>query len=162
MSELKMIESDIEEKVIDVLKDLFHEHNYNDDIQIVGCWKPSDNNNIKGEEDSDLCVIGVKTLPRSYETPTIQYASITTIISMAVRSDVDFTGINYLEITSRISNVLQRWQNNFQEAENSFKTIDGFEFTGFELNGGDCGMDKENCVWQFQQSFTIYGIITEL
>lgn len=155
MSDLKMIESDIEEKVISVLKELFKEK---DDIQIVGCWKPSDNQNIKGEEDSDLCIIGVKTFPLSYETPTIPYASIPTTISMAVRADVDFKGINYLEITSRISNALQKFQNNFQDAEDTFK-LDGFEFTGFQLDGGDCGMDKANCVWQFQQSFTIYGII---
>lgn len=151
-----MIESDIEAKVIGVLNGLFNDY---EDIQIVGCWKTGDDDNIKGEEDTNLCVIGVKTSPRAYETPTIPYASMTTTISMAVRADVDFNGINYLEITSRISDALQRWQNNFHEAEDAFKIPDKFDFTGFQLDGGDCGMDNINCVWQFQQSFTIYGII---
>lgn len=151
-----MIEASIEAKVIDVLNELFNDY---EDIQVVGCWKTGNDEHMKGEEDTDLCVIGVKTQPRSYETPTVPYASMTTIISMAVRADVDFNGINYLEITSRISNALQKWQNNFHEAEDEFKIDNEFDFTGFQLEGGDCGMDKDNCVWQFQQSFTIYGII---
>ena len=40
-----------------------------------------------------------------------------------------------------------------------FNLENAFTVTGFNLTGGDCGLDRENCIWQFQQGFSIYGIV---
>lgn len=76
-----------------------------------------------------------------------------------MRADVDKGGANYLDVSDRTSKVLQGWQDKFSAAKTAFDVERGFCTTGFRLDGGDCGMDRDACVWQLSQNFTIYGII---
>lgn len=80
-------------------------------------------------------------------------------VSLLMRSDVDYNGQNYLQVTSAISDLMQSWQNSFSAGETQFTVENEFTFTGFQLGGGDCGVDVEKCVWSYTQTMTVYGII---
>lgn len=130
----------------------------NDSVLVIGTWQTSDG--VKGNDDKPTAVISVKAFPRMYETPTIPSTEIQLAVSMAVRSDVDFNGIDYLGLTEKISDVFQDWQNDFSNL--SVFNIDGkFDVTGFNLTGGDCGLDRDTKCWQYVQGFTIYGIVAK-
>lgn len=150
-----MIEKRLEGVVIDNLKTALSDVT---GLQIIGMWQTVGAEEVKAEEEKPSAVLAVKAYPRSYETPTIPYAEIQLEISLAVRSDTDFNGANYLSITEKISDVLQEWQNDFSSLD-CFSLLGAFNITGFNLTGGDCGLDKDNCIWQYSQGFTIYGII---
>ena len=147
-----MIEQKIEKNVIDAMKVALG----NFQAQFIGIWQTDGD---KACEDGESAVVAVKAYPRSYETPTIPYASIEVEVSLAVRSDIDFNGQTYLDLTSRLQEVMQTWQKDFQSSHVAFSIDNEFDETGFQLNGGDCGIDRESKVWQFSQSFTIFGII---
>lgn len=154
---MELIEAQIEKVVIDKLETALHNFG---DIRIVGTWQPSEEDDeLKGEEEAkDTAILGVKVFPRSYDTPTIPYAEIQAQVSLAVRADADFNGRDYLAITAAISDVLQEWQNTFASLDD-FNLEHAFTVTGFNLTGGDCGQDRGNCIWQFSQGFSIYGIV---
>ena len=40
-----------------------------------------------------------------------------------------------------------------------FEIENEFLPTGFNIAGGDCGIDKQNDLWQYTQSFNLYGVI---
>jgi len=102
--EYNMIEQQLEKIVIDRVKCALK---FVDGLQIVGAWQPAKGNENKAEEKPDTkVVIGLKALPRSYETPTIPHAEIQIQMSLATRTDTDFNGKNYLTITTIISNLL--------------------------------------------------------
>lgn len=147
-----MLEKKIEKTVIDNLKDALDGL----DVHYIGVWQTEDD---KASESAEMAVIAVKAFPRSYETPTIPYASIQVEVSLAVRSDIDCSGMKYDEISEKIQDVLQTWQKTFDASHTAFSIENEFDETGFQLDGGDCGLDRESKVWQFTQSFTIYGII---
>lgn len=153
----KLVEAYLESVVVQVLRDALKDY---DNVQIVGTWEPSTDDRLKGEENKAGCIVGVKSYPRTYDTPTVPYCQINFDISMAVRADVDWNGNNYLDLTSIISEVLQGWQNDFNSLY-IFGFPDLFEITGFQLTGGDCGIDREEGIWQFQQSFAIFGIVSK-
>lgn len=117
-----------------------------------------DDDNKSEEEEGVESVLTVKALPRSYETPTIPYASFSFQVALVVRSDVDFNGRDYLGMTDLVSTKMQSWQKSYGSYSEDF-TTDNFEPTGFQLDGGDCGIDKTNNVWSYIQNFTVYGII---
>ena len=71
---------------------------------------------------------------------------------------MDFNGKTYLDITTLVSNALQGWQNNFSSLW-IFNIPNWFSVTGFNLTGGDCGLDRDNGVWQYSQGFSVYGIV---
>lgn len=149
-----MIEADLEKIVVDSFKAVLDGY----DTQIYGAWQTADNG-IKSEEEEGVgSILTVKALPRSYETPTISYASVTFQITLVVRSDIDFNGRDYLGMTDLISQKMQTWQSNYASYSQEFAT-DNFEPTGFQLDGGDCGIDNTNKVWSYVQNFTVYGII---
>ena len=104
-------------------------------------------------------VLGVKAFPRTYETPTIPHAEIQIQMSLAVRSDMDYNGRDYLAITTMLSNMLQKWQSDFSTVDNDFAISNQFNPTGFQLTGGDCGLDRDANIWQWSQTISIYGII---
>ena len=129
-------------------------------VQVTGTWQPSSDGAVKGLEDgSSVGVVAVKVLPRQYETPTIPDGSVQVEVQLVMRSDSDPTGKDYLQTTETIQGAMQLWQRDFGLYHEDFSTVNGFEPTGFRLDGGDCGLDKENAIWTFAQSFTMFGNI---
>lgn len=149
-----MIEADLEKIIIDNFKNVLKDY----DTQIYGTWQATDIENKSEEEDGVESVLTVKALPRSYDTPTIPYASMSFQVALVVRSDVDFNGKDYIGITELVSTKMQEWQKSYGAYREDF-TTENFEPTGFQLDGGDCGIDKTNYVWTYVQNFTLYGII---
>lgn len=149
-----MIEQVLEKTIIDKFEDALAGL----DIQVYGAWQPAGEDDLKAEDEGREGVVTVKVLPRSYETPTIPYAQFQVQVSLLVRSDVDFNGMGYLQVTNLLADVMHGWQNGFDAFHEDF-AYGGFEPTGFQLDGGDCGIDKTAFVWTFSQAFTIYGII---
>lgn len=148
-----MIEADLEKIVVDSLKAALEGY----DTQVYGTWQPADG--VKSEEEDGVeSVLTVKAFPRSYDTPTVPYAGFSFQVALVVRSDVDFDGKDYIQITDAVSNKLQQWQKNYESYHGEFST-NSFDPTGFQLDGGDCGIDKASCVWTYVQNFTLYGII---
>lgn len=132
-----------------------------DSIQFIGAWQPADDGDIKALEDGTKAgAVAVKALPRTYETPTIPDAQIQVQVALTMRADVDYKGLGYLAVTEAMQNVTHRWQKSYSDCESDFAISGDFQPTGFTIDSGDVGLDKENCVWSFSQAFTIYGIIT--
>ena len=104
-----MIEQKIEKKVIDVLTTTLNDGN----IQIIGAWQPDFGGLKSMQEYNSDAIITIKAYPRTYETPTIPYATFQVDVSLTMRADVDAGGVSYLETTKKISDVLQEWQNKF-------------------------------------------------
>ena len=77
-----------------------------------------------------------------------------------MRADVDCGGNTYFDVTDALQQVTHRWQKSYTNYAEDFAINDEFQPTGFNIDSGDVGLDKENCVWTFNQSFTLYGIIT--
>lgn len=154
---MKLIEAQIENIVVEKLREVLS--NY-EGVVVDGTWQPSGELELKGSEEKPTAVIGVKAFPRSYETPTIPDTEIQIEVSVAVRSDVDFNGLNYLGITEKISDVFQQWQNDFSSLVD-FNIEGKFDVTGFNLTGGDCGIDRDNKCWQYVQGLTVYGIVAK-
>ena len=157
---MKLIEAELEKTVIEKIR--YRLETYGG-IDIIGAWSVVGEANNKGEEklDDKNAIISVKVLPRLYETPTIPHAEFQVQVNLVVRSEVDFGGKNYLDITAELSDIFQQWQNDFCLL-NELNIPNQFEITGFQLSGGDCGIDRDNCVWQFSQGFSIFGIIQNL
>jgi hypothetical protein len=101
-----MIEQKLEKKVIDKIDQALKARGVTD-IQIIGAWQPG--SEIKGMEDCQTGVLTVKARPRSYETPTIPDASIQVEVNLLVRSDMDYKGQGYLDVTDIISRVFHHW-----------------------------------------------------
>lgn len=111
------------------------------------------------EDGTKIGAVVVKVFPRSYDTPTVADGQFNVQISLTMRADVDITGKGYLDVTDVISSITHKWQKSYAEYSTDFAIADEFEPTGYNLDSGDVGLDKENCVWSFTQSFTLYGII---
>lgn len=130
-----------------------------DDMQIIGAWQPAEDGDIKAVENGDKAgIVAIKVMPMQYETPTIPDATIEVAVSLVMRADSDSTGQYYIDVTSTLQDTLHAWQKSFNSFHDDF-TIAGFEPTGFRLDGGDCGLDRENCTWTFTQQFTLNGIV---
>lgn len=116
---------------------------------------------MKGLEDrlSDG-VVGVKVSPRTYETPTVPDGQFAVDLTLTIRSDVDADGQLYLEATQAVSQMIHNWQKCQARVEADFSLGGEFVPTGFQITDGDCGLDRENVIWQYSQSFALYGIIT--
>lgn len=152
-----MIEKELEDIIIDKLTTNLSAY---PNIKIIGAWQTADEGEVKGlDDDESEGIVAVKVNPRQYETPTIPDAEVGANVTLVVRADVDKTGINYLDVTDIISSTLHEYQKSFFDYHEEFKIDDKFEPTGFRLDGGDCGMDRENCTWTYNQQFTLIGII---
>lgn len=130
-------------------------------MQFIGVWQTVGDGNIKALESSKYgAILGVKVYPRTYETPTVPDGMFQVDISLTVRADVDYTGQDYLRITQVVSDVLHTWQKSFSDYNTDFAIEDEFLPTGFNLESGDVGLDKEACIWQFTQTANLYGVIS--
>ena len=152
-----MIEQILEQKIIDKLGAILDGSN----IQIIGAWQMTDDvNRPKNfEDDTYVGYLVVKMWPRSYETPTIPTTRLQATISLVMRSDADANGCNFLNISESISDVLQGWQKSLTDVIADFEIDDKFGVSGFQINGGDISSDKENHVWQFSQTVTLFGVV---
>lgn len=54
---------------------------------------------------------------------------------------------------------MQAWQDSYSAYAPVFAVPGEFDPTGFNLAGGDCGLDRQAGAWQYAQSFNLYGII---
>ena len=99
---MKLIEAEIEKVILDKIETALQNF---ENVRVVGTWQVSDNElELKGEEEpSDKAIVGVKVFPRGYDTPTVPYAEIQGQVSLAVRADKDFNGMDYLALTASIS-----------------------------------------------------------
>ena len=154
-----MTEQKIEKIVIDKFKSAFEEHDMND-VQLVGTWQVAEEGSIKAFEDKAATgILAVKVYPRTYETPTIPDGQFQVDISLIVRADMDTTGQGYLAMTQIVSDILHSWQKSYASYSQDFMIEDEFQPTGFNLESGDVGLDKEARIWQYTHTFNLYGII---
>ena len=117
---------------------------------MMGSWQIADPEQLKAFEDSQAAnVVCVKVMPRQYDTPTIPYADFSVQVNVLTRAEVDAKGESWFAATEIVQNVLQRWQSDFGAMETDFEIEDEFTPSGFAISGGDTGIDKENCIWQF-------------
>ena len=144
-----MIEQKIEKIVIDKFSNALSAVGI-DDIQIVGAWQPSEGDEVKGLEDGTKAgLLTVKTYPHQYETPTIPDGMMQVDVVLVSRADVDWQGTNWLSATDAVNDVLQAWQKTYDAYKTDFEIEDEFMPTGFNIAGGDCGLDKANGVWTY-------------
>lgn len=154
-----MTEQKIEKIILDKFNAAFESANV-DGYQLIGAWQAVDDGQVKAvEEGRSKIILGVKVYPRSYETPTIPDGQFQVDISLTVRAEVDSTGQDYLATTQLVSDILHAWQKSYQAYSTDFRIEDEFQPTGFNLESGDVGLDKEACIWQYTQTFNLYGII---
>lgn len=99
-----MLEKDIEQKVIDKIAQVFGSNGI-EGIQIVGAWQVVDVDQLKAHEDTGKGVCTVKVYPRQYATPTIADASMQIDVNLLVRSDVDTTGTDFLNVTEALASI---------------------------------------------------------
>lgn len=154
-----MTEQKIEKIVIDKISTALETAGISG-IQFMGVWQDADEGDVKALEDgTKVGAVIVKVFPRTYETPTIADGQFNVQISLTMRADVDITGKGYKDVTSIISSITHKWQKSYGEYATDFAIENEFQPTGYNLDSGDVGLDKENCVWNFTQSFSLYGII---
>ena len=132
-----------------------------DGIQLIGAWQSTTDEQLKAYEDGRaIGVLGVKVYPRQYETPTIPDGSMQVDVSLTIRAEVDTKGMTWLSATEAIQSTLQTWQRSYADYRPVFSIEGEFLPTGFNIAGGDCGLDKSTDTWQFTQSFNLYGVIS--
>lgn len=129
-------------------------------VQTIGAWQSVTDDQIKALEDGRARgVLAVKVYPRQYETPTVPDGSMQVEVSLNVRAETDAQGSLWLKATEAVSDVLQKWQKSYQDYKPVFELSGEFLPTGFNIAGGDCGLDKQNDLWQYTQTFNLYGVI---
>lgn len=154
-----MIEKDLEKRIIDKIRAAMEAAGVTD-VEYLGAWQPAPAGGIKDNEDGHVCAyVTVKAYPRSYDTPTIPDTTIDIDVSLLVRADIDADGHGYVEMTSTIADLFERWQKSYSGYHDDL-TVDGFEPTGFRQGGGDIGKDADRCLWTYQMRISINGIIT--
>lgn len=151
-----MIEKDIESKIIGHFEEQLSSVACG--CQIIGTWQTTDEGVLKNLEKDVDCIITVKTYPRQYETFTIPQADIQVEVALAMRIENDNNGTGYIEATELIQDKIHSWQKSYLDMNRELSS-DGFNPTGFRIDGGDCGLDKTSRIWQFSQTFTIQGVI---
>lgn len=154
-----MTEQKIEKIVIDKFKSAFEQANI-EDVQLVGTWQVAEEGNIKAFEDKTATgILAVKVYPRTYETPTIPDGQFQVDVSLIVRADKDATGQGYLGMTQLVSDILHAWQKSYASYAEDFAIENEFQPTGFNLESGEVGLDKEARIWQYTHTFILHGII---
>lgn len=77
-------------------------------VQYAGQLKGVDGVKAIENAQSDVFIIA-KASPRSYSTSTIPTCQVPVTLNVLVRADVDYNGVNYLDVTSKVMNVLENW-----------------------------------------------------
>ena len=157
---MSLIEQKIEKIVLEQFDTALSVANVNG-IQLIGAWQSATDDNLKAFEDGRaIGVLGVKVYPRQYDTPTIPDGSMQVDVSLTIRADVDKQGTTWLSATEAISDTLQKWQKSYADYKPVFEITGEFLPTGFNIAGGDCGLDKQSDTWQYTQSFNLFGVIS--
>ena len=157
-----MTEQKIESAIIAKLSAAFAEANIAD-IQIMGAWQPATAaaGMPKGlEKINRRGILSVKAAPRAYEMYTSADGSIAVTLTLNIRAETDANGVSYLAVADVIAAVLHAWNVDYGTGAADFAIADEFLFSGFRLDGGDCGLDVENTLWTYIQNFTIQGIFS--
>lgn len=129
-------------------------------VQIIGAWQPGDG--VKAAEDPRVPgVVTVKVYPRNYETPTVPDAQFQVDSSVLFRTDVDGDGRLFLSCCDVLTGKQHRWQKSQDGYYGDFLLPGEFQPTGFQMAGGDVGIDKENGIWTQSSTFNLYGIVTD-
>ena len=129
-------------------------------LQYIGTWQTAQS--VKALEQSDADgIIAVKCMPRTYATPTIPDGSFQVIVSLSMRADADANGTQYLAVTDAVSSCIHRWQKSFNDYSTAFAIADEFQPTGYNIESGDCGLDADKCIWTYETSVNLYGVITD-
>ena len=154
-----MTEQKLEKIVIDKIAAAFDTAGL-ESYQMIGSWQIANDEELKAYESSQAQnVVCVKVMPRQYDTPTVPYAMFSVQLNVLTRAEMDVQGANWFGATEIVQDILQKWQQKYSNIETDFTIADEFKPCGFNIAGGDLGIDKENCIWQFTQSFDLYGVI---
>lgn len=153
-----MIEQQIEDRVLAKVAGVLSADIAN--VQYAGQLQAVDG--IKSLEDasSDVFIIA-KSSPRSYSTATIPTCQIDVQLNVLVRADTDYTGMNYLDVTSKVMNILQHWQRCYDDTHEDFTVQGEFDCTGYQLGSGSFTLDSTGKTWQYSHSMTIFGVVLE-
>lgn len=152
-----MIEADLEKKIVDKLNGLL-EQNEIDGVQVTSSFQISEIKSI--QQSGKTAYIVVKASPRSYASPTIPTTTIDCGISLTVRADIDYNGKNYLDLADMLMKQYEIWQKCEGEAHDDF-TLDDFDITGFVLGNGTTTIDSGTVVFQYNHTFTVYGVVID-
>lgn len=129
-------------------------------LQLIGAWQASPG--VKALESGEVDgIISVKCFPRTYETPTIPDGSFQLSVFLTMRADLDADGQRYLAVTDAISTALHKWQKSYSDYAADFAVEGEFTPTGYNIESGDCGLDADRCIWTYQATLLLYGIITD-
>jgi hypothetical protein len=109
---------------------------------------------------SDVFVVA-KASPRQYGTPTMPTCQINVQLNALVRADVDYSGADYLAVTGKIMEVLQRWQRCYDDTHEDFTVEGEFDCTGFQLGSGSFQLDASGKTWQYSHQMTVFGVVLE-
>ena len=153
-----MIEQNIEDKVLAKVAAVLSADGVN--VQYTGQLKATDGIKALENASSDVFIIA-KSSPRSYSTATIPTCQINLTLNVLVRADSDYTGMNYLDVTSKVMNILQHWQRCYDDTHEDFTVENEFDCTGYQLGSGNFTLDKTGKTWQYSHSMTIYGVVLE-
>lgn len=155
-----MVEQVIESGIIEALTAALEAADVSG-IQAIGAWQPvtDDEADPKGIESATAAgYLSVKALPRAFDTYTMGDGSIGVTVELNMRAEVDAKGADYLTATSALTDVLYAWHKSFDSGQAVFDIENEFLFTGFRLDGGDCGLDRDHAMWTWRQTLTIQGV----
>lgn len=154
-----MTEQKIERIVIDELAHALSSDGV-EGVQSIGAWQTGTDGSLKAFEGGTARgVLAVKVAPRTYDTPTIPDAVMQVDVSLTMRADLDGDGSSWLSATDAIVQRMQLWQDGYSDYAQTFALSGEFTPTGFNLIGGDCGLDRDACTWNYSQSFNLHGIV---
>ena len=153
-----MIEQNIEDKVLAKVAAVLSADGVN--VQYTGQLQAVDGIKALENASSDVFIIA-KSSPRSYSTATIPTCQINVTLNVLVRADTDYTGMNYLDVTSKVMNILQHWQRCYDDTHEDFTVEGEFDCTGYQLGNGDFTLDNTGKAWQYSHSMTIFGVVLE-
>lgn len=80
-------------------------------------------------------------------------------LNVLVRADVDYSGVNYLDVTSKVMNVLEHWQKCYDDTHEDFTLSGKFDCTGYRLDTGNFTLDHTGKTWQYSHGMTIFGVV---
>ena len=64
----------------------------------------------------------------------------------------------YLDVISRTTSVLERWQKCLRDVHAAFSFEGEFRCVGFQLGGGSYSFDPQDKTWQYSHSMTVFGV----
>lgn len=151
-----MIEQQIEDRVLGKVANALSATGIN--VQYTGQLKGTDGVKALENADSDVFIIA-KSSPRSYSTATIPTCQIGVTLNVLVRADIDYNGVNYLDVTSKVMDILENWQKCYDDTHEDFTLSGEFECSGYRLDNGNFTLDSTGKTWQYSHSMTILGVV---